>query len=166
MWLSPAVREDMRAILMPWRNGKTHHHAGSSPAGITDFSLKKRTTMKQIIRGKVPSKSNCYKVVVIRGHASLAKQKVLKDYEKSFYLQCDKYRDKDIKGLFSIRLDVFYENQRPDLDNCLKILLDCLQGCKAVRNDRNCVKITAEKFIDKSDPRVEFELEEVHAAEG
>ena len=63
-----------------------------------------------------------------------------------------------IKGLFELRLEVYYENQRPDLDNSMKILLDCLQECKAIVHDRNCVKITAEKFIDKDNPRIEFEL--------
>ena len=38
---------------------------------------------KQIIRGKIPSKSNCYKVITIRGHGSLAKQPALNEYEKS-----------------------------------------------------------------------------------
>ena len=114
-----------------------------------------------LVSGKVPSKSNCYKIVVVNGHASLAKQKGLKDYEKSFYLQCDKYRGRFITGLFAIRMKVYYDSQRPDLDNCFKIILDCLQSCKAVKNDRNCVRITAEKFVDKANPRVEFELEEV-----
>ena len=113
---------------------------------------------KQIIFGKPPSKSNCYKVITLNGHGSLAKQKALKDYEKSFYLQCDKYRNKMILGLFELELNVYYENQRPDLDNCFKIVLDCLQGCKAIKNDRNCVKITAQKFIDKQSPRIEFIL--------
>lgn len=48
---------------------------------------------KQIIRGKIPSKSNCYKIITLYGHGSLAKQKVLKDYEKTFYVQCG-LRDK------------------------------------------------------------------------
>lgn len=94
-------------------------------------------------------------------HYGLSKTDVLSGYEKSFYLQCSIYRNKNIGGLFEINLKVFYENQRPDLDNCLKIILDCLQGCKAIKNDRNCVKVTAEKFIDKKDPRIEFELTEV-----
>jgi Holliday junction resolvase RusA-like endonuclease len=117
--------------------------------------------MIQTIRGKVPSKSNSYKVVVIGGHGSLAKQDKLKEYEKSFYLQCNHYRNRNIKGLFELTLKVYYENQRPDLDNCFKIVLDCLQSCKAISNDRNCVKIVAEKFIDKENPRIEFELKEV-----
>ena len=66
-----------------------------------------------------------------------------------------------IKGFFELRLNVFYENQRPDLDNSMKIILDNLQTCKAIKNDRNCVKIIAEKFIDKERPRIEFELIEI-----
>ena len=114
--------------------------------------------MKQVIHGKVPSKSNCYKVVTLNGHGSLAKQPALNNYEKSFYLQCNHYRNRNISALFELHLNVFYENQRPDLDNCLKTVLDCLQGCKAIKNDRNCVKILAEKFIDKISPRIEFEI--------
>lgn len=115
----------------------------------------------QTIRGKCPSKSNCYRVVTIDGHGSLAKQKALADYERSFYLQCDRYRGADIRGLFALKIRVYYDSQRPDLDNCLKVVLDCLQQCRAIRNDRQCVRIEAEKFVDKADPRVEFEIVEM-----
>ena len=87
----------------------------------------------QTIRGKCPSKSNCYRVVTIDGHGSLAKQKALTDYERSFYLQCDRYRGADIRGLFALKIRVYYDSQRPDLDNCLKVVLDCLQQCRAIR---------------------------------
>lgn len=111
------------------------------------------------IQGKIPSKSNCYKIITIAGHPSLGKQKVLKDYEESFFLQCP-LRGKNISNFFRIEVDVYYENMRPDLDNCLKILLDCLQQCKAIKNDRLCTEILARKFIDKHNPRIEFEITE------
>ena len=85
----------------------------------------------------------------------------LKQYEKSFYLQCNHYRNKNISGLFELYIDVFNGSQRPDLDNAFKICLDSLQDCKAIKNDRNCVKIVARKFVDKKNPRIEFELIEV-----
>jgi Holliday junction resolvase RusA-like endonuclease len=112
------------------------------------------------IQGKIPSKSNSYKIITIAGHSSLGKQKVLKEYEQSFFLQCP-LRGKNIAGYFKLSVDVYYENMRPDLDNCLKILLDCLQQCKAIKNDRQCVEIHARKLIDKNNPRVEFIIEEV-----
>jgi len=115
----------------------------------------------QIIYGQIPSKSNSYRIVTLSGHGSLAKTPALKLYEKSFYLQCNKYRNRAIKGLFELVVNVFNESQRPDLDNSFKCLLDQLQACKAVENDRNCVKITAQKFVDKKNPRIEFQLTEV-----
>ena len=113
--------------------------------------------MKRTIYGKIPSKSNCYKIVTICGHADLAKQKVLKEYEKNFFIQCSE-RGRMIMGYFRLEVDVFYENMRPDLDNCLKILLDCLQTCKVIKNDRYCVEIHARKMVDKENPRIEYEL--------
>ena len=120
-----------------------------------------RIVMIQIILGQVPSKSNCYRIVTLNGHGSIAKTKALTSYEKSFYLQCSKYRNLNLKGLFELNINVFNESQRPDLDNSFKIILDCLQSCKAILNDRNCVKIVAQKFVDKKNPRIEFELNEV-----
>ena len=109
------------------------------------------------ILGHVPSKANCYKVITQFGHGGLAKQKVLKEYEKSFFIQCP-HRDAMIEGYFNIECDVFYETQRADLDNALKITLDCLQMCKVIKNDNRCVEIHSRKFIDKTNPRIVIKL--------
>ena len=119
------------------------------------------TLVKQVILGQTPSKSNCYKIITLHGHGSLAKTQALKSYEKSFYLQCNHYRNKNIKGLFELQLDVYNRSQRPDLDGSFKIVLDCMQSCKAISNDRNCVKIVAQKFVDKDNPRIEFTIKEI-----
>lgn len=115
----------------------------------------------QTIYGNVPSKSNCYKVVTINGHASLAKTPALKRYEDNFFIQCGAYRNAGIEGYFELYIDVYYPSQRSDLDNSLKIVLDCLQRMGAVKNDNRCVKILARKFLDKKNPRIEFKLMEV-----
>src|SRR5574344_468247 len=115
----------------------------------------------QIILGNCPSKSNCYKVINLNGHASLSKTKALKEYEEKFYIQCDKYRNAGITGYFELHVRVFYPSERSDLDNSLKIILDCLQRVKAIRNDNKCVKIVAEKYLDKLNPRIEVELKTV-----
>ena len=114
-----------------------------------------------VVYGSVPSKSNCYKIITIAGHSSLAKTKAMKEFEQRFYLQCG-YRNRNIKGFFELYADVYFQSNQPDLDNSLKGLLDCLQGCKAIKNDRNCVKIVANKFIDQQNPRIEFTLVEVN----
>ena len=116
---------------------------------------------EQVILGNAPSKANQYKIITLDGHGSLAKTSALKEYEKKFYLQCGAYRNKNIQGFFELYVDVYFHSNQPDLDNSLKCLLDCLQTCKAIKNDRNCVKIVAKKFIYKNNPRVEFTIVEV-----
>jgi len=115
----------------------------------------------QVILGQPPSKSNSYRIITINGHGSLAKTKSLIEYERSFYLQCDKYRDANISGLFELHLSVYNKSRRQDLDNSLKVILDMLQKCNAIKNDRNCAKIIAIYFIDKNNPRIEFSLKDI-----
>lgn len=117
--------------------------------------------MKQVIYGLCPSKSNSYKIITVHGHGSLAKTPALRKYENDFFIQCNQYRNKNIEGYFELYVDVFYPNQRSDLDNALKVIFDCLQKCKAIANDNKAVKIVAQKFLDKEKPRVEFEIKEV-----
>lgn len=120
---------------------------------------------EQVILGNAPSKANQYKIITLGGHGSLAKTQALKEYEQKFYLQCGAYRNKNIQGFFELYVDVYFHSNRPDLDNSLKCLLDCLQTCKAIKNDRNCVKIVANKFVDRIRPRLEFTIVEVNGVQ-
>lgn len=116
---------------------------------------------RQVILGTCPSKSNSYKIVCINGHYSLGKTASLSKYEKDFFIQCNKYRDAEIDGYFEFYMDVYYPNQRSDLDNSAKIVLDCLQKVKAIKNDNKCVKMVLRKFLDKANPRIEFIIKKV-----
>jgi Holliday junction resolvase RusA-like endonuclease len=126
--------------------------------------LRELPTVKQVILGNVPSKSNCYRIITFRskdetkkqGHASLAKTPELKKYENDFYLQAHRFRNLNIDDLFEIEIDVYYPTQRSDLDNSLKVVLDCLQVINAIKNDNKCTRIIANKFLDKARPRIEF----------
>ena len=111
----------------------------------------------QVILGVVPSKSNGYRIFNNR----LIKSAALSAYEKAFYMQCSHYRNANIEGYFELHLKVFYANNRSDLDGSLKILMDCMQQVKAIKNDNRAVKIVAEKYIDKANPRVEFLIEPI-----
>ena len=75
---------------------------------------------EQVIYGSVPSKSNCYKIITLAGHGSLAKTSAMKEFEKKFYLQCGAYRNKNIQGFFELYADVYFQSNQPDLDNSLK----------------------------------------------
>jgi Holliday junction resolvase RusA-like endonuclease len=93
-------------------------------------------------------------------HKGLIKTKALKIYEDNFFIQCNHYRDKNIDTYFEFYIDVYYPSQRSDLDNSLKVVLDCLQKVKAIKNDNKCIKIVAQKFLDKENPRIEFTITE------
>lgn len=109
-----------------------------------------------IIYGQVPSKSNGYRVGTIAGRAQLYKTKELRLYEKNFGLQYR--RHKKILGNFEVEVDVYFRSNKSDLDGMFKVFLDCLQMVDAIDNDRYCMKIVARKFVDKENPRIEFEI--------
>ena len=88
---------------------------------------------KVTIIGQVPSKSNGYRIIRIGGHSSLKKSDAL----------------------------VYFTSMSHDIDNSLKVVLDCLQSGGAIKNDNRCTHIVARKFIDKTNPRIEFRLIEL-----
>ena len=48
------------------------------------MNMKEKVVISGVILGKVPSKSNSYKVVTIKGHGSIAKSEEMKSYESGF----------------------------------------------------------------------------------
>lgn len=118
------------------------------------------TYARQTIYGQTPSKSNSYKIIRLGRIHKLGKTKATEAYEQNFFMQCS-LRKKGICKRFKLTVDVYFGSDRPDLDNSLKIILDCLQSCGAIKNDRLCAEIHARKLIDKVNPRIEFELEEL-----
>lgn len=119
---------------------------------------------KVTIYGDVVSKANQYQIITINGHASLKKSNAVKAFEQKFYLQ-NPLRNVNISGFFELYLDVYFSSNRKDLDGAFKLVLDVLQSSGTIKNDRNCVKIMANKFIDKNNPRLEFTLVEVDGIE-
>ena len=116
---------------------------------------------KVTIIGQVPSKSNGYQIIRIGGHSSLKKSDALVKYEQAFYMQMGVYRNLHIDGLFELHMDVYFTSMSHDIDNSLKVVLDCLQSGGAIKNDNRCTHIVARKFIDKTNPRIEFRLIEL-----
>jgi Holliday junction resolvase RusA-like endonuclease len=107
------------------------------------------------IYGQVPSKSNGYKI----GNNRLYKSKQLLQYEESFRLQTLTIRE-TISVEFGINIIVYFQSNRSDLDNAAKVILDCLQSCGIIANDRLCVRLVMIKKIDKLNPRIELFLYE------
>jgi Holliday junction resolvase RusA-like endonuclease len=120
---------------------------------------------KQVIYGTVPSKSNSYKIIKINNVYSIGKSPAIKKYEQDFFIQCNVYRDANIEGYFELYMDVFYPNQRSDVDGACKVTLDCMQKVKAIKNDNKLVKLVLRKFLDKNNPRIEFIIKEIESVE-
>lgn len=116
----------------------------------------------ETIYGQVIPKANNY-VAVNNGHGGqrLVKNDTMHQYEKSFSLQCRKYRNKRIATEFRLYCVVYQRSKRFDLDNSIKTILDCLQYVGAITDDNLCVEIVAKKRVDKANPRVEYGLQEV-----
>jgi Holliday junction resolvase RusA-like endonuclease len=122
------------------------------------------TTNKVKIYGHPPSKANSYK---IRGN-SLGKAQKVVEYEEAFRLQVNAIRSTGllpkqiIEGIFELEVDVYYKDNRSDLDNSAKVILDCLQANGVIRNDRNLTRLVMTKNVDKDHPRIEFTLTNAH----
>ncbi len=146
---------------------QTYEAIGKSLANVRMTEQLFASNKKQVIFGNIPSKSNCYKIITLKSKdpikrpmTSLGKTSALAKYEKDFFIQCNIYRNKMMDGYLQIEVDVYYPSQRSDLDNSLKVLLDCLQKVKAFKNDNKITRIVANKFLDARNPRIEFEIKQ------
>jgi len=64
------------------------------------------------------------------------------------------------EGLLSVKFDFYRPLKSGDLSNRIKVLEDALQGI-CYKDDKQIVEIHARRFDDKSNPRVEVEIQEV-----
>jgi len=115
---------------------------------------------KETIFGQVISKANSYAVGNSGGSRHIIKNPEIRTYEKSFRQQCKIYKGRLINRPFEFYVAVYERSKRFDLDNALKTILDCLQQVKAITDDNLCIKIVAEKRIDRNNPRIVFGIRE------
>jgi Holliday junction resolvase RusA-like endonuclease len=107
------------------------------------------------IPGNCPSKSNSYRVSGNR----LVKTSACRRFESTFSVfMGNKYKGLEYDGIFEVWIIVYFSNWKSDLDGCFKIVLDCLQKFRVIKNDNKCIRIRAEKYVDKKEPRVEIKL--------
>lgn len=118
---------------------------------------------REIIQGQVVAKANNYELVPdgAGGHRMIKSEQV-REYERTFIEQCKVYKDKLIATPFNLDIDVYMSSWKFDLDNSLKTVLDCLQYCHAITDDNMCKHITATKYVDRYNPRIEFTITEIN----
>lgn len=115
----------------------------------------------ETIYGQVVSKANNYQVGNNQhGTRYIIKSAEIRAYERTFCLQCKIYKGRHINGHFTLFVAVYESSVRYDLDNALKTILDCLQMVDAITDDNLCMRIVAEKHIDRKNPRVVFAIQE------
>lgn len=115
----------------------------------------------ETIYGEVVGKANNYMAVPDKdGNRRIIKNEKIRAYERNFASQCKVYRGRMIAKPFIFYARVFFTHNGHDLDNSLKTILDCLQYANAITDDNLCVKIVAEKHIDKRVPRVQYAIQE------
>lgn len=117
----------------------------------------------EVIHGQIIAKANHYQAVPGKGDTKcIIKDGKIRAYERNFMEQCKIYRNRRISSRFRLFVRVWHSSVKFDLDNSLKILLDCLQMIGAITDDNLCFQIEAENHLDKYHPRIEFVLLEVN----
>lgn len=81
-----------------------------------------------------------------------------KVYEQEVWYITNKL--KPLEGDIRLMLYFYFPRNNRDIDSGLKSILDCMQN-KAYFNDKQITKLYVEKHVDKKNPRVEVEYEEV-----
>jgi crossover junction endodeoxyribonuclease RusA len=82
-----------------------------------------------------------------------------KEYKNEVRTLCIRNKVKRLHGAIEMDVKVYRPMRRGDLDNRLKVLIDSLREL-AYDDDDQIVKITAERFEDKHNPRVVVTLTE------
>lgn len=80
-----------------------------------------------------------------------------REYKQNVALLARVAKAKPFDGNVFVNVRVYRPRQSGDLDNRLKVVLDALQGV-CYHDDKQVVKIIAERFDDPKHPRVEVEI--------
>lgn len=113
-----------------------------------------------VILGEPASKANSRKLVTIGGKSLFIKSDKARDYVVAARRQAQSAMRgmRPMVGRIRATIDIFYANQRPDLDESL--ILDVLQGICYV-NDRQVRERHVTHWIDRKNPRAHILLTHV-----
>lgn len=104
-----------------------------------------------VVKGEPASKANGRRVVRIAGVSRSIKSKKALSYSDAFNLQVQPVEPL-LEGELTVTMNIYYANQRSDLDESL--ILDLLQGV-LYKNDRQVREKHIHHAIDRNNPRVE-----------
>lgn len=111
----------------------------------------------ETIHGQIIGKANNYQAVPDGCRRSrIIKNDRIRAYERHFREQCRIYAGAMVDRPFEVVVIVYTKSWSFDLDNSLKTLLDCMQDAGVITDDKNCIRIVADKVLDPYNPRIEF----------
>ena len=113
------------------------------------------------VPGQLGSKSNSRRIVPRGGRFAVIKSQDALDYVATFARFVPRPKA-PFAGPVRLTVRAFYKDNRRDLDTAL--LHDCLQNQGVILNDRQIKELHAYRLLDRLNPRVEFELEELENA--
>lgn len=114
--------------------------------------LSELNEVKLTILGQPYSKSNSRRILFIKGKVRNIKSEKALNYVESAQKQLTVLKPL-LEGELSMTLNIYYSNQRPDMDESL--ILDILQGYIYL-NDRQIRERHCYHFIDRLNPRTEI----------
>lgn len=66
----------------------------------------------------------------------------------------------DLKRWFEVGVTCYFDSERPDVDGPCKLALDAMESV-LYDNDRQVVKVTMERRVDRKAPRMEVKVREL-----
>ena len=122
-----------------------------------------KTSMKIILSGNPLSTQSIYKVTCAGKYPRLYMTKEGKDLKEQYQIEArNQYRGEIISGDCKMEIGLFFKDKRKyDIDNFCKLTLDSLQGI-IIEDDKQIQRLTIEKHLDKSNPRIEICLTELN----
>lgn len=87
--------------------------------------------------------------ILASNHQHLKDIPAPKTKDRSRYLNFNRYK---------LQVRAYCSHDRSDTDNLGKVVMDALQDSGLIADDRQIIKLTVEKFIDKINPRIAFRL--------
>tara|TARA_R100000773_G_scaffold22815_1_gene20117 strand:- start:20373 stop:20753 length:381 start_codon:yes stop_codon:yes gene_type:complete len=109
------------------------------------------------IYGECQSKANSRRIVFHGGVPRVIKSKKAMVFATDISKQI--LRKPFLEGSLHADIKIYYKDRRPDLDPSL--ILDGLQD-RWYKNDRQIMKITCERYLDKALPRCEVTVSELN----
>lgn len=104
-----------------------------------------------------PTLNRMYRAVVIGKNARVLLSAEARSYKSKVADICAAANEKPLRGTVIVFVDAYRPRKVGDLDGALKVALDSLQGF-CYENDNQVVRIVANRFDDKQNPRLEIEV--------